>query len=83
MMKGKTIVDTEKLQELLTIPFSFAPAHVNRQRAAAGGALAEVYYKEGKTETAAEHAPEYLRLSQAERELKEKMERTKDAGNNL
>ena len=40
-------------------------------------------YKEGKTETAAEHAPEYLRLSQAERELKEKMERTKDAGNNL
>ena len=41
------------------------------------------YYKEGKTETAAEHAPEYLRLSQAERELKEKMERTKDAGNNL
>ena len=73
----------EKLQELLTIPFSFAPAHVNRQRAAAVGALAEVYYKEGKTETAAEHAPEYLRLSQAERELKEKMERTKDAGNNL
>ena len=39
--------------------------------------------QEGKTETAAEHAPEYLRLSQAERELKEKMERTKDAGNNL
>ena len=50
----------EKLQELLTIPFSFAPAHVNRQRAAAVAALAEVYYKEGKIQTAEEHEPEYL-----------------------
>lgn len=41
----------EKLEALLTIPFSFAPAHVNRQRAAAVGALAEVYYKEGKIQT--------------------------------
>ena len=58
----------EKLEALLTIPFSFAPAHVNRQRAAAVGALAEVYYKEGKIQTAEEHEPEYLRKSQAERE---------------
>jgi len=29
------------------------------------------YYREGKTESAAEHRPEYLRLSQAERERKE------------
>ena len=29
------------------------------------------YYKEGKTESAAEHRPEYLRLSQAERARKE------------
>ena len=64
----------EKLQELLTIPFSFAPAHVNRQRAAAVAALAEVYYKEGKIETAMEHEPEYLRVSLAERERKERME---------
>ena len=64
----------EKLEALLTIPFSFAPAHVNRQRAAAVGALAEVYYKEGKIETAMEHEPEYLRVSQAERERKERME---------
>ena len=62
----------EKLQELLTIPFSFAPAHVNRQRAAAVGALAEVYYKEGKIQTAEEHEPEYLRKSQAERERAER-----------
>ena len=62
----------EKLEALLTIPFSFAPAHVNRQRAAAVGALAEVYYKEGKIQTAEEHEPEYLRKSQAERERAER-----------
>lgn len=62
----------EKLQELLTIPFSFAPAHVNRQRAATVAALAEVYYKEGKIQTAEEHEPEYLRKSQAERERAER-----------
>ena len=62
----------EKLEALLTIPFSFAPAHVNRQRAAAVGALAEGYYKEGKIQTAEEHEPEYLRKSQAERERAER-----------
>ena len=36
------------------------------------GARAIVYYKMGKTETAAEHAPVYLRKSQAERELEAK-----------
>ena len=58
----------EILQKLLTIPYSFAPAHMNRQSAACVGALAEVYYEEGKIQSAAEHQPEYLRLSQAERE---------------
>ena len=29
------------------------------------------YFVEGRSETAAEHKPEYLRLSQAERERKE------------
>lgn len=58
----------EILQKLLTIPYSFAPAHMNRQSAACVGALAEVYYEEGKFQSAAEHQPEYLRLSQAERE---------------
>jgi len=55
--------------------YSFAPAHMNRQRAAAVGALAIRYYRAGKIETAAEHQPDYLRMSQAERERKEKMER--------
>ncbi len=52
---------------------SFAPAHLNRQRAAAVGALGIRYYKEGRLETAAEHQPDYLRVSQAERERKERL----------
>ncbi len=60
----------EKLSHLLTIPYSFAPAHMNRQRAAAFAMLAFRYIKEGKVVDAKDHAPEYLRLSQAERERK-------------
>lgn len=62
----------EKIEELLSIPHKFAPAHLNRQRAGAVGVLAEKYYAKGITESAAEHKPEYLRLSQAERERKER-----------
>lgn len=50
------------------VPYSFAPAHMNRQRAAAVAALGAKYYARGKVQDAQEHAPEYLRLSQAERE---------------
>ena len=64
----------EKITELMEVPFSFAPVHMNRQRAASVAALGMVYYKEGKTVEAGEHAPIYLRLSQAERERKEKEE---------
>lgn len=56
------------LEEKLTVPFAFAPAHVNRQRGASVAALGAVYLEQGKTETAAEHKPDYLRKSQAERE---------------
>jgi tRNA threonylcarbamoyladenosine biosynthesis protein TsaB len=56
----------------------FAPAHLNKQRAGAVATLAIQYYKEGKLQTAAEHAPEYLRLSQAERE---RMEQEKEGTN--
>lgn len=62
----------EQLSQLLSVPFEFAPAHCNRQKAAAIGALAEVYYERGWYVDATEHAPDYLRLSQAERERKEK-----------
>ena len=62
---------TEKLMAGRKV--SFAPAHMNRQSAAALGTLAIQYYEAGKTETAAEHQPDYLRVSQAERERKERM----------
>ena len=58
----------EFIAEKMTVPYSFAPAHVNKQRAAAVATLGEIYYRQGKTETAMEHVPDYLRVSQAERE---------------
>lgn len=62
----------EKLAAMLTVPYELAPAHMARQRAGALGVLAMDYLKDGKTETAAEHKPDYLRLSQAERERAQK-----------
>ena len=56
------------IHENCTVPYTFAPAHVKKQRAGAVSSLGEIYYTEGKTETAEEHKPDYLRLSQAERE---------------
>ncbi len=62
----------EMLERLLKVPFQFAPAHTNRQRAASVAALAFRYAAKGRTETAREHRPDYLRLSQAEREREAK-----------
>lgn len=62
----------EILSEKTTVPFSFAPLHLSKQRAGALAARALELYKEGRIQTAAEHVPDYLRLSQAERELAEK-----------
>lgn len=67
------------IEEKLKVPFVFAPAHLNRQRAAAVAALAEIYYSEGKTVSAGEHRPEYLRLSQAERERLSQEKQAEDA----
>ena len=58
----------QQAESLAKIPISFAPAHMNRQRAGAVASLGAVYYAQGKIETAAEHGPDYLRKSQAERE---------------
>lgn len=62
----KTIVDTVK------VPYRFAPAHLNRQHASSVATLGMQYYRDGECEPAADHRPEYLRLSQAERERLEK-----------
>lgn len=62
----------EQLKELMHVAYSFAPAFCNQQRASALATLAQSLLKAGKCCTALEFIPEYLRLSQAERERKEK-----------
>lgn len=61
----------EQIAKLCKVPYTFAPAGMNRQRAASIGSLGVIYAKEGSCVTAAEHQPEYLRKSQAEREREE------------
>lgn len=98
-------VHRKKLEEELMAGWkiSFAPAHMNAQRAAAVGALAAEYchsaladdsglanpgralalnadeeYKGIIIESAADHRPEYLRASQAERERAERIGHAKE-----
>lgn len=58
----------ERMREVLQVSYTLAPAHRSRQSAACIAALGSVYYAQGKIVSGAEHVPEYLRLSQAERE---------------
>ncbi len=62
----------DKISELITVDYSFAPAHRNMQRASSVAVLGASLFKKGIVQTAAEHRPEYLRLSQAERERMER-----------
>ena len=62
----------EYIEENIKVPYKFAPANNNKQRASSVAALGIELYKEGKAEDAKVHKPEYLRLSQAERERQEK-----------
>ena len=68
-------VHRKHIEEVMGDRALFAPAAMNRQRAAAVAGLGAVYLAEGKTQTAAEHGPNYHRISQAERELAEKRRR--------
>lgn len=65
-------VSAPYIQEHCSVPYTFAPAHLNKQRASAVAVLAMEYYSKGMVQTAAEHRPEYLRMSQAERERMER-----------
>lgn len=63
------------LEDLMQVPFSFAPAHLSRQRAAAVAALAMKYYREkgdAAFVSADDFRPEYLRKTQAEQERGER-----------
>ena len=62
----------KKIEEKLQVPYTFAPAHMNKQRAGAIAALGAKYFEKGRYETAREHQPDYLRVSQAEREREER-----------
>lgn len=59
----------ERIRKSIEVEYSIAPAGNNRQRAGSIAALGMVFYAEGKTVEAADHHPEYLRKSQAEREV--------------
>lgn len=66
----------ERMAEVMQVPWLLAPAHRNRQSAACIAALGRVYYAQGRAVNGAQHVPEYLRLSQAERERAEGSSRT-------
>lgn len=65
-------LETQICKEL---EIAFAPAQMNRQRAASVGWLGLQYLAEGKVTAAASHQPEYLRMSQAERERQERLKK--------
>lgn len=62
----------DTIEKMTAVDHEFVPVHLSRQRAGAIGALGIIYFKNNKIESAAEHEPVYLRLSQAEREHAER-----------
>ena len=65
----------ERMAEVMRVPYILTPAHRNRQSAACIAALGSVYYAQGKFVSGAEHVPEYLRVSQAERERAQELQK--------
>lgn len=68
------LLHREKIQNVCTNAV-FMPEFMNKQRAAAVAALGARMYCAGQAENAAEHKPDYLRVSQAEREREERLRR--------
>ena len=68
-------VNEKALAELMKVPYLLAPAHLNRQRAAATAVRAAQIYEEKGQEalvSSDDFRPEYLRVPQAERERGDK-----------
>ena len=65
-------VFSDYLAEHVTVPYSFAPATCHIQRATCVATLGAILYEKGIVESARDHKPDYLRLSQAEREREER-----------
>lgn len=64
----------ELLDESLHIPHYYAPLNANRQRAGSVAALGKIYFEKGNIVSSDEHVPEYIRISQAERGLRDRKE---------
>lgn len=62
----------EKIEDLVKTDRSFAPVFLSRQRAGALAEVALLLYNDGKAVSADNFRPDYLRLSQAERERLER-----------
>ncbi len=71
------------IEEETDVPHAFLGAQANRQRAASTAMLGAVLFAEGKTESAAEHRPVYLRKSQAEQEKEREQKHGEDPGNDI
>ncbi len=61
------------IREKTRVGYRLAPVHLCKQRAGAIGALGLQYFKQNRIESAADHEPVYLRVSQAERERAERL----------
>lgn len=70
-------VFSDYIREHCRVPYHFAPAHANRQRAGSVAAYGEQLYRQGCCVSSKEFLPDYYRMSQAERE---RMEAQKAAG---
>ena len=62
----------KNIEERLKLKHFYAPANISKQRAGSVAVLGKMYYNRDIIETAESHEPVYLRLSQAERERREK-----------
>lgn len=60
------------ISEKTTVDYEFAPAGFSQQNPSALATLALQYFEDGQVVSADAHKPEYLRLSQAERERLER-----------
>jgi len=69
---NQTIIESN-----MKVKYSFAPAHMSSQRAASVAVLGKTLYEDQKSMNARELLPEYLRPTQAERELNKKIELSK------
>lgn len=63
----------DTIKENIKVSYELAPVHMREQKAGAVGALALRYYEQGKVVDSDKFEPEYMRISQAERERNEKL----------